>query len=95
MKDNKLTDDVLNMKDKELQQLASYIAKSLIELGQETSSEDWAVTDQQDHLIGELARCMTLQNMYLEREEFEKCAIMKVRIDEINNKLGFKNDDEA
>ena len=41
-----------------------------------------------DHLVGELARCMTLQNVYEEREEYEKCAIMKIRVNEINNKLG-------
>ena len=41
-----------------------------------------------DHLVGELARCMTLQNVYEEREEYEKCAIMKIRVDSINKKLG-------
>jgi hypothetical protein len=41
-----------------------------------------------DHTIGELARCVTLQNLYLDREEFEKCAIMKIRIMELSERLG-------
>ena len=38
-------------------------------------------------MIGELARCVTLQNLYLDKEEFEKCAIMKIRIMELSDKL--------
>jgi len=38
--------------------------------------------------VGELARCLTLQNLYLDREEYEKCAVMKLRIIIINKKLG-------
>ena len=38
-------------------------------------------------MIGELARCVTLQNLYLDREEFEKCAVMKIRIMDLSDKL--------
>ena len=61
-------------------------------LAKETSSEDWSTTNIKDHQIGELARCVTLQNLYLDREEFEKCAIMKIRIMELCDKLGLPID---
>ena len=37
---------------------------------------------------------MTLQNAYLDREEYEKCALMKIRIREIKQKLGMPPDEE-
>ena len=40
-----------------------------------------------DHIVGELARCVTLQNLYLDREEYEKCAIIKGRMDIVNKIL--------
>ena len=53
--------------------------------------------EREDYLIGELARCMTLHNIYLDREEYERCAVIKVRLDRINKELGpdfFKIDDD-
>ena len=44
------------------------------------------------HQIGELARCVTLQNLYLDREEYEKCALMKIRIMDLSDKLGLPID---
>ncbi len=81
------------MTEKDLQTLGSFIAKSLIELAQDSKQEDWLVEDAIDQLVGELARCMTLQNIYMEREEYEKCAVMKLRIKDINDKLGFGDDE--
>lgn len=81
------------MNDNDLQKLGSFIAKELIDLSKNASS-DWLTEDDQDQLVGELARCMTLQNIYLEREEFEKCAVMKLRIKSINDKLGFDGEAE-
>ena len=54
--------------------------------------EDWIEKNMRDHSIGELARCVTLQNLYLDREEFEKCAIMKLRIMELSDKLNLPLD---
>ena len=45
-------------------------------------------------MIGELARCVTLQNLYLDKEEFEKCAIMKIRIMELTDKLDLEIDSD-
>jgi len=81
------------MTDKEIKKLAEKIADALITRGLESQVSEWEVENNIDHLVGELARCMTLQNAYLEREEFEKCALMKMRIQEIKQKLGMPPDD--
>jgi len=75
------------MTDKQIEKLGTRIAEVLIEKSI-SANDNWKAEDEMDHLVGELARCMTLQNVYEEREEYEKCAIMKVRVNEINNKLG-------
>ena len=46
--------------------------------------------DDEEELVGELAKLMTLMNLYEEKEEYEKCAVIKKKIDEINKKLGNK-----
>ena len=81
------------MTDKELKKLANEIASALITKALEAQIDDWEVNNNIDHLVGELARCMTLQNAYLDREEYEKCALMKIRIQEIKQKLGVPPDD--
>ena len=63
------------------------IAQELIDQALMTERDDWIETNIKDHAIGELARCMTLQNLYLDREEYEKCAIMKLRIQDIKSML--------
>ena len=52
-----------------------------VELNQTHEDKDYS------DMIGELARCITLQNLYLDKEEYEKCAIMKIRIMELSEKL--------
>ena len=81
-----------NIKDENLRRLGKYIAEELINQALDTVGEDWIETNMRDHSIGELARCVTLQNLYLDREEYEKCAIMKLRIQEIKNLLDIKGD---
>ena len=83
-----------NIKDENLQRLAKFIAEELISLAKDRYDEDWVETDMKDHAIGELARCVTLQNLYLDREEFEKCAIMKIRIMELSDRLGLQLDSD-
>ena len=41
--------------------------------------------DLNDHAVGELARLMTLLNLYEDREEYEKCAAVKKHLDKVNN----------
>jgi len=81
-----------NIPEDNLKKLAKFIAEELVSLAQETSGEDWTTTNIKDHQIGELARCVTLQNLYLDREEYEKCAIMKIRIMELSDRLGLPLD---
>ena len=79
-----------NISDDNLKRLAKFIAKELIDLAKDTKQEDWLEVNIRDNTIGELARCVTLQNLYLDREEYQKCAIMKVRIMELCDKLGLQ-----
>ena len=81
-----------NIHEDNLKKLARFIAEELIDLAKETSGEDWSTTNIKDHQIGELARCVTLQNLYLDREEYEKCALMKIRIMDLSDKLGLPID---
>ena len=81
-----------NIKDENLKRLGKFIAQELIYLAKDTDTDDWIEENMKDHMIGELARCVTLQNLYLDREEFEKCAIMKIRIMELSDKLNLPLD---
>ena len=81
-----------NIREENLKILARFIAEELINLAKETSGDDWTATNIKDHQIGELARCVTLQSLYLDREEYEKCAIMKIRIMDLSDELGLPID---
>ena len=81
-----------NIREENLKLLARLIAEELVNLGKEINGEEWIETNIRDHAIGELARCVTLQNLYLDREEFEKCAIMKLRIIDLKAMLNMKQD---
>ena len=83
-----------NIKDENLKRLGRFIAEELINTAIQNKVDiDWIKEDTKDHMIGELARCVTLQNLYLDREEYEKCAIMKLRIMELSDKLNIPLDD--
>ena len=81
-----------NIREENLKKLARFIAEELVNLAKVSSGEDWSATNIKDHQIGELARCVTLQNLYLDREEYEKCALMKIRIMDLSDKLGLPID---
>ena len=81
-----------NIREENLKTLAKFIAEELVNLAKESSGDDWSTTNIKDHQIGELARCVTLQNLYLDREEYEKCALMKIRIMDLSDKLGLPID---
>ena len=81
-----------NIRGENLKTLARFIAEELVNLAKESSGEDWSTTNIKDHQIGELARCVTLQNLYLDREEYEKCALMKIRIMDLSDKHGIPID---
>jgi len=81
-----------NIKDENLKRLGKFIAQELIESAKQTSSDDWIEENIRDFTIGELARCVTLNNLYLDREEYEKCAIMKLRIQDLTESLNIQED---
>jgi len=55
-------------------------------LGDIISDAEFHITKEEMYL-GEQARLETLRMLYQEREEFEKCNIMKAKIDVIKEKL--------
>ena len=81
-----------NIKDENLKRLGRYIAQALIDQALMTERDDWIETNIKDHAIGELARCVTLQNLYLDREEYEKCGRRKLRIQDIKSMLKIDGD---
>jgi hypothetical protein len=81
-----------NIRDENLKRLGRFIAQGLMDLAQHTDKETWIEENMKDHMIGELARCVTLQNLYLDREEYEKCAVMKIRIMELSERLNIPLD---
>ena len=58
-----------------------------------SSKRSWASTytdlniSEEYNALGEAAKLMTLLNLYQDDEEYEKCAIIKNRMDEINKIL--------
>ena len=42
---------------------------------------------QEENAIGDLAKYMTLMNLFEDKEEYEKCAVCKLKIDNINKIL--------
>ena len=42
---------------------------------------------EEENAVGELAKYMTLMNMFEDKEEYEKCAVCKLKIDNVNKIL--------
>ena len=63
-----------NIKDENLKRLGKYIAEALMDQAMLTNSEDWIETNIKDHSIGELARCVTLNNLY--NQSLTACVVL-------------------
>ena len=89
------------MTEKELNALANKIVSRMIklkametwfdhvsksEVGWNQVYEDLKLTEEED-AISESAKLMTLMNLFQEDEEYEKCAIIKQRMDIVNKIL--------
>ena len=50
---------------------------------------DWDYIDmtEEEDLLGELAKLMTLMNLFTDKEEYEKCSLLKARIRDIKRTL--------
>ena len=57
---------------------------------------DWDYIDmtEEENLLSELAKLMTLMNLYTEKEQYEKCSLLKARIKDIKRKLKQIENDE-
>ena len=57
---------------------------------------DWEYIDmnEEEDLLSELAKLMTLMNLFTDKEEYEKCALLKARIKDIKRKLKQIENDE-
>ena len=62
----------------------NHVSKS--ELAWSQAYEDLELTEE-ENALGEAAKLMTLMNLFTEDEEYEKCAIIKGRMDDVNRIL--------
>ena len=82
--------DNITMTDKQLDKLVDKLAGAMIKriygVEQKEARDTMAyyADDLNDHAIGELARLMTLLNLYEDREQYEKCAAVKKHLDKVN-----------
>jgi len=77
------------MTDNEIEKLAQRVAKLIINnlhIGLIGGMNEWEPNEEED-LLAELAKCMTLMDKYLKAEQYEKCEIMKNKIKLIEQKL--------
>jgi len=72
------------VKLKSMEDWFDHVSKSDIAWSQ--AYEDLEMTEE-EMALGEAAKLMTLLNIFQENEEYEKCAIIKNRMDEINRIL--------
>ena len=72
------------VKLKSMEDWFSHVSKS--EIAWNIAYKDLELTEEEEAL-GEAAKLMTLMNMFKEDEEYEKCAVIKGRMDEVNRIL--------
>ena len=78
--------DNINMTEKQLDKLVDRLAGAMIkriygvEQREARDSMAYYADDLNDHAVGELARLMTLINLYEDREEYEKCHLVNQHI---------------
>ena len=86
------------MTDRDKNDIADIVIKKMLEAKSKMEDNLFNINDvlftllntqltEEELLVGELARLMTLLNIYEEKEEYEKAAIIKNKIDKINSKL--------
>jgi len=80
--------DNIKMTDKQLETLIDGLSDGLVKriYGIANNSDDpredrfWHCDREDDEAVGELARLMTLMNIYEDREEYEKCHLVSRHI---------------
>ena len=101
MTDNKTNKKQTKMTDEELNQLSIKIVSRMMNIQtmsewyDHVSSSDIAIEimdkklslTEEENAISDLAKYMTLMNLFKDKEEYEKCAICKLKIDNVNKIL--------
>jgi hypothetical protein len=72
------------VKLKSMEEWFSHVSKS--DIAWSTSYQDLQLTEE-ENALGEAAKLMTLMNLFKDEEAYEKCAIIKQRMDEVNKIL--------
>ena len=72
------------IKLKSMEDWFNHVSKS--NLAWSSSYKDLELTEE-ENALGEAAKLMTLMNMFKEDEAYEKCAIIKSRMEEVNKIL--------
>ena len=72
------------VKLKSMETWFEHVSKS--DIAWSTAYKDLELTEE-ENALGEAAKLMTLMNIFKENEEYEKCAIIKGRMDEVNKIL--------
>ena len=89
------------MTDEELNQLSIKIVSRMMNIQtmsewyEHVSSSDIAIEvmdkklslTEEENAVGELAKYMTLMNLFEDKEEYEKCAVCKLKLDNVNKIL--------
>ena len=82
--------DNIVMTEQQLNQLVDKLAGAMIkriygiEQNDARDKMSYFADNMDDHAVGELARLMTLMNLYEDREEYEKCHAVKKHLDKVN-----------
>ena len=79
---NKIVSRMVKLKSMET--WFDHVTKS--DMAWSTSYKDLELTEE-ENALGEAAKLMTLMNLFQEDEAYEKCAIIKSRMDEVNKIL--------
>ena len=74
------------MTDEQIEQLAQRVARIILDQLHEGLLIDMQ-PDEEEDLLAELARCMTLMSKYLAEEKYEECELLKKKIKTIEKKL--------
>ena len=86
------------MTDREKEDIANIVIRKMLEKKAKMENDIFNINDvlftllntqlsEEELLVGELAKLMTILNIYEEKEEYEKASVIKNKIDKINNKL--------
>ena len=76
------------VKLKSMEDWFSHVSKA--DVAWSTAYQDLELTEE-ENALGEAAKLMTLMNLFQEEEAYEKCAIIKGRMEEVNKILKKNN----